>query len=89
MSYNLDPSLLNRLAQDESQLPSFPVAVVTPLTVGNVISVQHGLGRVPTGWAITYKSGPCDLYDAGLKWTSQYIYLKATAAGVALALRIY
>jgi len=89
MSYNQDPSLLNRIGQIESQMPSFPMTVVTPSTVGNIIPVQHGLGRVPLGWSVVYKSGPCDVYDAGLQWTDQYMYLKATTAGVLLQLRIY
>jgi len=89
MSYNQDPSLLNELAQLQGADPAGPFLTTAPATAGQIFSVQHGLGRLPRGWVVIYKSAACDVYDAGLKWDAQYIYLKATAANTILQLLIY
>lgn len=89
MSYNLDPALLGRLGAIEGKLPTYPITVQTPAAAGDVIQVEHGLGRIPEGWIVTYKSAACDLYDAGYSWTTQFMFLKATAAGVLLQIRVY
>lgn len=88
MSYNLDPSLLNRLGAIESRQPSFPIEAITPSTTGNVFAVTHGLGRVPQGFIVVYKSGACDVYDSGAPWDDNAMYLRATAPDVLIRIQV-
>ena len=44
-------------------------------------SLTHGLGRVPTGYVILKRSASMTVYDGSAAWTSNLIYLRASAAG--------
>jgi hypothetical protein len=44
-------------------------------------SLAHGLGRVPSGYLVLKRSANMVVYDGSNAWTSQNIYLRASAAG--------
>lgn len=49
-------------------------------------ALTHGLGRVPTGYIIIKRSASMVVYDGSAAWTSQLIYLKASATGTVTVL---
>lgn len=51
-------------------------------------SVAHGLGRVPTGYIILSSSVSMNVYTGATAWTSNLIYLRASAAGTVVVLVI-
>jgi hypothetical protein len=44
-------------------------------------ALTHGLGRVPTGYIILKRSASMTVYDGSAAWTSQLMYLRASATG--------
>lgn len=51
-------------------------------------AVPHGLGLVPTGYAVVGKSADVGVYDSGTAHDKTNLYLKATAAGVTITLDV-
>lgn len=93
-NYQIPPELYDMIETILRREWSDVVEVSTPATAGSVFVVQHGLGKVPSQYIVTYKSGACDVYDAyqgqmstpNYRWTNTSAFFKATAGGVVLRL---
>lgn len=54
-------------------------------------TIQHNLGRIPTGYYVTRKYQTCDVYDDGTNtgWTETEIVLKNTVANADTVVYIF
>lgn len=64
------------------------VSADTPTPAFSEFLVPHGLGFVPTGYALVTKSAPVNVYDSDTPHDKTNLHLKADAAGVTITLDI-
>jgi len=52
-------------------------------------TIAHGLKRIPSGYLIVNQDKAATVYASGTAWTVTNIYLKASAANVALGIVVF
>lgn len=57
-------------------------SVTSPSSAGTEFSIEHGLGRIPTGYFIKSQDGPGSLYISGTAWTNRLVYFKTDGTNV-------
>ena len=65
------------------------VSVTTPSTPNTDFTITHNLGRIPQGFDVKQKSGPCDIYNGSTTHTTSEATLRASAANVSLKIFVH
>lgn len=64
------------------------INVIAPAAPNTDFTVNHNLGRIPSGYWIMQKDRACDIYTGGVAATSTQLTLRATVASAVLRLFI-
>lgn len=90
---SFDKQVLEALSNNLSFHDNFKggfVDITTPNPAGTELTVQHGLGYVPTGFIIVLKEGAGDVYASNVSsWDGEFLYIKSDTADLDIRIFIF